>query len=314
MNVGDVVMATLGNHVLDAIGVVVGDYEYKTDNEIHFKHYRKVKWLAKDLNSSPKLFIDKNISQQSIYQFNPEDVNISKLEEMFNEKEITNEVLNRVLIIDEINRGNVSAIFGELITLLEESKREGNEEALTVTLPYSKEPFSIPNNLYIIGTMNTADRSVEALDTALRRRFEFKEMMPDYTVIEEEKVEGIYLNKVLKTINERIELLIDRDHTIGHSYFYGIDSLEKLANTFNNKVVPLLQEYFYGDYGKIGLVLGSGFVQKQKNDTVNFANFDYENSNDFKNPSYLLESVNSETVLDAVYKLLGIQTNEETSE
>ncbi len=210
-----------------------------------------------------------------------------------------------VLIIDEINRANVSATFGELITLIETSKRKGNSEALQVQLPYSKQPFSVPNNLYIIGTMNTADRSVEALDTALRRRFEFKEMMPDYTVIADEFVEDVALSQVLQTINKRIELLIDRDHCIGHSYFFGVDTTAKLANTFNNNIVPLLQEYFYGDYGKIGLVLGAGFVQTQKNDTVTFANFKYENANDFKAPTFSLKSVDEHSVIAATNLLLG---------
>ena len=153
--------------------------------------------------------------------------------------------------------------------------------------------------------MNTADRSVEALDTALRRRFEFKEMMPDYNVIANEVVNEIQLSEVLKTINDRIELLIDRDHTIGHSYFVGVNTPEKLANAFNNKIAPLLQEYFYGDYGKIGLVLGKGFVENQKNDTIKFAAFSYENANDFITSSYTLKKVEKDTVVDAVQMLLG---------
>ena len=217
-----------------------------------------------------------------------------------------NDPKNRYAIfIDEINRGNVSAIFGELITLIETDKRSGAKNEMSIKLPYSKKEFSVPSNLDIYGTMNTADRSVEALDTALRRRFEFKEMMPDYTVIENEKVNEIKLSEVLKKINERIELLIDRDHAIGHSYFFNVNSEEKLAKAFNTKIVPLLQEYFYGDYGKIGLVLGKGFVEKKKNDDINFADFSYENSNDFKVPSYLLMQVNEDNVIDAVLSLLG---------
>ena len=214
------------------------------------------------------------------------------------------------IFVDEINRGNVSAIFGELITLIEIDKRTGADNELSIKLPYSKKDFSVPLNLDIYGTMNTADRSVEALDTALRRRFEFKEMMPDYTVIENEEVNGIKLSEVLKTINERIELLIDRDHTIGHSYFFNVNSEEKLANAFNNKIVPLLQEYFYGDYGKIGLVLGNCFVEKKKNDDINFADFSYENSNDFKVPSFLLKKVNEDNVIEAVSILLGKKQGE----
>ncbi|WP_282031749.1 AAA family ATPase [Winogradskyella eximia] len=209
------------------------------------------------------------------------------------------------IFIDEINRGNVSAIFGELITLIELDKRQGAKNALSIKLPYSKKEFSVPSNLDIYGTMNTADRSVEALDTALRRRFEFKEMMPDYTVIAKEDVDGILLSEVLKKINERIALLIDRDHTIGHSYFVNVNTAQKLADAFNNKIVPLLQEYFYGDYGKIGLVLGKGFVEKIKNDKIEFASFDYENANDFKTPTYVLKPVGSASIIEAIELLLG---------
>ncbi|GAL00788.1 hypothetical protein JCM19314_1825 [Nonlabens ulvanivorans] len=217
-----------------------------------------------------------------------------------------NDSENRYAIfIDEINRGNVSAIFGELITLIETDKRKGCKNELNIKLPYSKKEFSVPSNLDIYGTMNTADRSVEALDTALRRRFEFKEMMPNYNVIENEKVNDITLSEVLETINERIELLIDRDHTIGHSYFVGVDTVEKLANAFNNKIVPLLQEYFYGDYGKIGLVLGKGFVEKKENKQISFADFKYNNSEDFKTPTFVLKLVNKESIIEAVGLLLG---------
>lgn len=218
-----------------------------------------------------------------------------------------NDPENRYAIfIDEINRGNVSAIFGELITLIEPDKRSGEKNELSVKLPYSKKEFTVPSNLDIYGTMNTADRSVEALDTALRRRFEFMEMMPDYSVIENETVDGIQLSKVLETINQRIELLIDRDHTIGHSYFVNVDTTDKLADAFNNKIVPLLQEYFYGDYGKIGLVLGKGFIDKINNDKIDFAHFDYENANDFKTPTFVLKQVDGNGIVDAVNLLLGL--------
>ena len=179
-----------------------------------------------------------------------------------------------VLIIDEINRGNVSAIFGELITLLEEDKRKGNPEHIEAKLPYSGDNFSVPNNVYIIGTMNTADRSVEALDTALRRRFSFVEMQPDPNELSE--VEGVKLKELLKTINQRIEMLIDKDHQIGHSYFIGIQNLEGLKRTFKDKIIPLLEEYFYRDFGKIGLVLGGEFIKLAENQVAFPENFEYE--------------------------------------
>ncbi len=188
-----------------------------------------------------------------------------------------NEQKNYVLIIDEINRGNVSAIFGELITLLEEDKRKGNKEQTEVTLPYSNEKFSVPNNVYLIGTMNTADRSVEALDTALRRRFSFVEMQPDPEILSDSEYHDVNLKQLLETINQRIEVLIDKDHQIGHSYFMGIENLDDLKSVFKDKIIPLLEEYFYGNFGKIGLVLGGNFIYQEENTAKFPKNFKYEN-------------------------------------
>ena len=171
-----------------------------------------------------------------------------------------------VLIIDEINRGNIPKIFGELITLVEDSKRLGEDDEMSVTLPYSNKEFGVPSNLYIIGTMNTADRSILLLDTALRRRFDFVEMMPDPEHgLVSNNVAGVDAQKMLKAMNERISLLLDREHQIGHTYLFDVTDLNSLSDKFQSKIFPLLQEYFYDDWSKILEVLGgAGFVSKQK--------------------------------------------------
>ncbi len=181
---------------------------------------------------------------------------LKEFENIQNEKfKIKKEILKSyIIIIDEINRGNVSKIFGELITLIEPSKRIGEKEELKVTLPYSGEKFGVPKNVYIIGTMNTADRSITSLDTALRRRFEFVEMMPDVSKLSMD-CEGINLQELLKAINTRIEYLLDREKTIGHAFFISVENLEDLKKVFKNKIIPLLQEYFYNDYALIDAVL-----------------------------------------------------------
>ncbi len=166
---------------------------------------------------------------------------------------------NLVFIIDEINRGNISKIFGELITLIEPNKRLGQKESMEIKLPYSQKHFAIPDNIYLVGTMNTADRSIATMDTALRRRFTFREMMPNPDVLADIFVEGVSIKEIFVKINKRISVLYDREHVIGHAYFMPLKQcpdLPTLARIFKDSIIPLLQEYFYEDYDKIRLVLG----------------------------------------------------------
>lgn len=182
-------------------------------------------------------------------------------------KPVVKEKSKYVIIIDEINRGNISRIFGELITLIEDSKRQGADEELSVTLPYSKEEFSVPSNVYIIGTMNSSDRSLTGIDIALRRRFTFVEMPPKPELLIEIEVEGLNVGELLKVINQRIEVLLDLDHCIGHANFMSLKkqcTREHLAAIFKQKIIPQLQEYFFDDWSKINMVLNANGMLKPK--------------------------------------------------
>ncbi|AOZ95941.1 restriction system component [Butyrivibrio hungatei] len=268
MEKGDVVVIEKTNKSIDAIGVITGDYEYDESRERHARS-RKVEWLVKDIDQDIVGFLPKGrkqLARFSLFAFDYIGMEtISKILEAHSQNpvvEVEKEVQPYVFIIDEINRGNISKIFGELITLIEDTKREGALDAASAVLPYSGEEFSVPSNVYILGTMNTADRSIALLDTALRRRFSFVEMMPNDAVLEGiNKISGqdLDVSLMLRTINKRIEFLYDREHTIGHAFFMGLKdnpTKEKLATIFENAVIPLLQEYFYEDYQKIQLVLG----------------------------------------------------------
>lgn len=283
LKTGNYVIISKGNHYIRAIGKVTGEYYFDLSSPIRFNHFRKVEWIFKDQEIPVQDFYDRNLSQQTIYKLNSALIKRSFFVKSDSIPDIEKKKSppKYILVIDEINRGNVASIFGELITLIEPDKRAGNKEALEVVLPYSKQRFTVPPNLYIIGTMNTADRSIEALDTALRRRFSFKEMAPDPELIRNEgslkgsngRVNDIDVVELLNSINNRIEKLIDKDHKIGHAYFMDINTIEDLKAVFKDKVIPLLEEYFFGDYGKIGLVLGDSFVEQALGDSFQFATF-----------------------------------------
>jgi 5-methylcytosine-specific restriction protein B len=275
MAVGDILLCIHSAEQIGSIGVVTGDYRF--DDQVpsgvirEYQHVRDVRWLYRDINLSVLPLNDgRQFTLKTVYainRFSWADLLIYLQESgvkphgQVTPKGEANEPY--VLIIDEINRGNVSRIFGELITLIEPSKREGASEALSLQLPYSKKPFSVPRNLYLIGTMNTADRSLAGLDIALRRRFVFKEMPPKPELLAGVQVAGISVRKLLEVMNQRIEVLLDRDHCLGHAYFMplkedGLTEEQKLARLeliFRNQILPLLQEYFFEDWQRICWVL-----------------------------------------------------------
>ena len=270
MSVGDLIISCYTASAIDAIGVVTGEYEWHPEYDA-YKRLRKVNWLVKGINENiVKINDGKKLSNPTVHRVNISLNDVMELVKKYSPEVIETENKgNYVFIIDEINRGNISKILGELITLIEPSKRIGQPEEMQAQLPYSQKPFGVPDNVYIIGTMNTADRSIAAIDTALRRRFSFKEMLPQADVLDGIEVEGISVSGILEKMNKRIEVLYDREHTIGHAYFMPLkddNSIEMLAEIFKNKILPLLQEYFYEDYDKIMLVLGDN----QKTDEPKF--------------------------------------------
>ena len=275
----DLIIVSDGNSKFRAIGRVKGDYYLLDEERTGYRQCRDVEWLRVYSPSRPReeLF-KKNLNQKTLYELRSHNIKLDVLEKLLESAEPEQDNKPYVLIIDEINRGNTSRIFGELITLIEPDKRTGMPEALEVMLPYSKKPFSVPDNLYIIGTMNTADRSLALMDTALRRRFHFEEMMPDTDLLNGIDVEGINIKTMLDTMNQRIEVLYDREHTLGHSFFLPLRSkpnIDLLAEIFERQVIPLLEEYFFEDWEKIRLVLGDNrkpqhlaFVSEKYNESM----------------------------------------------
>ncbi|MDH1994062.1 AAA family ATPase [Aeromonas caviae] len=279
MVTGDIVICIRSVEQIEAIGVVSGPYRFEqevpSDIREDYQHVRPVNWLYTDVGLSIlQLNGDTQFTQKTIYpltrfkwgelllslqQSGKQPLEAAKLASVDGKKPY-------VLIIDEINRGNISRIFGELITLIEPSKRTGAIEELNTTLPYSKKRFSVPDNLYLIGTMNTADRSLAGLDIALRRRFTFVEMPPKPELLKDTDIDGLNIGKLLEVMNQRIEVLLDRDHCLGHAYFLPLkqeQTLDKLASIFRNQILPLLQEYFFEDWERINWVL-NGHRAKNK--------------------------------------------------
>ncbi len=270
MQIGDIVMSCYSSKTIDAIGVVTGDPEWH-DEYGHYKRVRKVNWLVKGINEDiVDLNAGKSMTLSTVYKLSisvSDALQIVKKHspDLFGQGV---KIPNRVFIIDEINRGNISKIFGELITLIEPSKRINAREELRATLPYSGQNFGVPDNVYIVGTMNTADRSIAIIDTALRRRFCFVEMQPEPALLQDVFVDGINIAQMLETLNKRVSVLLDRHHTIGHSYLLPLktdSTIDNLAGIFENNIIPLLQEYFYDDYEKIQFVLGDN--QKEDDST-----------------------------------------------
>lgn len=261
MKLGDIILSAYSNEIIDAIGVVRGNPEWN-DEYPTYKRQRAVEWLAKDLSENiVDINAGKNKTRSTLYNLTISVSDIMKLLRKVSPESFTKDmsIPNRVFIIDEINRGNISKIFGELITLIEPSKRINAKEEMRTTLPYSGQKFGVPDNVYIIGTMNTADRSIAMLDTALRRRFSFYEMTPNSALLKGIEVEGINIERLLESLNKRITVLFDRDHTIGHSYFLPLKNnptIDHLGMIFENRIIPLLQEYFYDNYERIQLILG----------------------------------------------------------
>lgn len=310
VRIGDIILSFKTRKTIDGIAIVTDDASELQDKS-EYKTARPVKWLAKNIDEDITGINNGKLLHRMTFAKVPnmKVKDIIDLAKKVNPGLVNTEIEENtqpyVFIIDEINRGNISKIFGELITLIENTKRAGMEEAASAILPYSGEEFSVPSNVYILGTMNTADRSIALMDTALRRRFQFIEMMPDSDVLRKihaDKVEDLDVAAMLDKINERITFLYDREHTIGHAFFTGLKddaSLVKLQSIFEKSVIPLLQEYFYEDYQKIQLVLGDNaksddrlkFILDEKVVAKNIFNGNVEDVIDLPEKRYSINKV-----------------------
>ena len=307
MSIGDIVMSCYDCNTVDAIGVVTGEYEWH-DEYAQYKRLRKVNWIVKGIKENIiKINNGSRLSNPTVYKLRMDLSDVMEIIEKYSKNtiEVEEKKKNHVFIIDEINRGNISKIFGELITLIEPTKRIGQTEGQKVRLPYSQKLFGVPNNVYLIGTMNTADRSIATIDTALRRRFNFKEMLPDEEVLDGIYVEDVSIKDIFIKINKRITVLFDREHTLGHAYFLPLKdapTIETLANIFENSIIPLLQEYFYEDYEKIRMVLGDNqkdsedkqFITIEENDYNDLfgdTDYDFDEMSTYKINSFALTNI-----------------------
>ena len=307
MSIGDIVMSCYDCNTVDAIGVVTGEYEWH-DEYAQYKRLRKVNWIAKGIKENIiKINNGSRLSNPTVYKLRMDLSDVMEIIEKYSKNtiEVEEKKKNHVFIIDEINRGNISKIFGELITLIEPTKRIGQIEGQKVRLPYSQKLFGVPNNVYLIGTMNTADRSIATIDTALRRRFNFKEMLPDAEVLDGIYVEDVSIKDIFIKMNKRITVLFDREHTLGHAYFLPLKdapTIETLANIFENSIIPLLQEYFYEDYEKIRMVLGDNqkdsedkqFITIEENDYNDLfgdIDYDFDEMSTYKINSFALTNI-----------------------
>lgn len=307
MSIGDIVMSCYDCNTVDAIGVVTGEYEWH-DEYPEYKRLRKVNWIVKGIKENIiKINNGSRLSNPTVYKLRMDLSDVMEIIEKYSKNtiEVEEKKKNHVFIIDEINRGNISKIFGELITLIEPTKRIGQTEGQKVRLPYSQKLFGVPNNVYLIGTMNTADRSIATIDTALRRRFNFKEMLPDEEVLDGIYVEYVSIKDIFIKMNKRITVLFDREHTLGHAYFLPLKdapTIETLANIFENSIIPLLQEYFYEDYEKIRMVLGDNqkdsedkqFItieENDYNDLFGYIDYDFDEMSTYKINSFALTNI-----------------------
>ncbi|WP_428925420.1 AAA family ATPase [Marinibacterium sp. SX1] len=273
MKPGDVIIATVGSTAFRAVGLVTGDYRFDAGSGFEgASSLRDVDWRWQSDKPRPLSDISPfRVVGHMLHGITPSAEHEAALGALLAEP-VAGAAPAHVLIIDEINRANISKVFGELITLIEPDKRLGQANALTVQLPYSREEFGVPSNLHILGTMNTADRSIALLDTALRRRFAFREMLPRPELLAEAaEATGLDLPRILTTLNERIEYLHDREHQVGHAYFIGCRDRAEVDDVMRHRVIPLLAEYFFEDWGKVAAVLGEdirreagGFLERRE--------------------------------------------------